>query len=261
MIVQWEKLSSSQSKYCSADYDACYDKAVFLILLGVSKATNTFPHFVFNAPALPSRLAETDIFSFTPFIPNIKKNNTFILNRPNATPIPCHLNPSHLQERNLNQIFKSHPLKLKHPLFMHTSRKSYSEAPLTHICRRITNPELVRATIFHRGPGSPSPGVVNCPTWWSLLFIFGFLCWSSYFPSQIQRNIVLGRTLLLSALPSKDIGPQICALIIRFFHFWSMLKVLTRSVLILFISLNRALLNNLQPKVGCWASAFHGCGI
>ena len=103
--------------------------------------------------------------------------------------------------------------------------------------------------------------LVNCPTWWSLLFIFGFLCWSSYFPSQIQRNIVLGRTLLLSALPSKDIGPQICALIIRFFHFWSMLKVLTRSVLILFISLNRALLNNLQPKVGCWASAFHGCGI
>ena len=35
-----------------------------------------------------------------------------------------------------------------------------------------------------------STDLVNCPTWWSLLFIFGFLCWSSYFPSQIQRNIV-----------------------------------------------------------------------
>ena len=38
--------------------------------------------------------------------------------------------------------------------------------------------------------------LVNCPTRWSLSFIFVFLCWSStstsniYFPSQIQRNIV-----------------------------------------------------------------------
>ena len=45
-------------------------------------------------------------------------------------------------------------------------------------------------------------GLVNCPTRWSLLFIFVFLCWSS----QIQRNIVqrcdnLGPTsvVLLSA--------------------------------------------------------------
>ena len=36
--------------------------------------------------------------------------------------------------------------------------------------------------------------IVNCQTRWSLLFIypniFGFLYWSSYFPSQSQRNIV-----------------------------------------------------------------------
>ena len=30
---------------------------------------------------------------------------------------------------------------------------------------------------------------VNCPTWWSLLFIFGFLCWSSIFQIPDNREI------------------------------------------------------------------------
>ena len=48
--------------------------------------------------------------------------------------------------------------------------------------------QIFSESLWH--PLSTDP-LVNCPTIWSLLFIFGFLCWSSiYFPSQIQRNIV-----------------------------------------------------------------------
>ena len=43
--------------------------------------------------------------------------------------------------------------------------------------------------------------LVNCPTWWSLLFIFGFLCWSSVSHpryKEIQYSAMLCRPTLHS---------------------------------------------------------------